>query len=74
MLFGSRNAQHVFAIQTEKHRAHSAISQCHIRLKCFVQVFNKLHKVSGGELHENKPADMTARHYRMAAICPYEGH
>lgn len=34
--------------------------------KMFVQVF-KLHKISDVEIHENKPADMTVRHYRIAS-------
>lgn len=33
----------------------------------FVQVFKKLHKTSGVEIHENRPADVTVRHYKMAS-------
>lgn len=33
----------------------------------FAQVFNKLHKISDVEIHENKPADETVMHYTMAS-------
>lgn len=56
MLLGSRNAQYLFAIQIEKNCTHSR-----------VQAFNKLHKTSSVEVHENKPADVTLRRYRVAS-------
>lgn len=34
--------------------------------KMFAQVFNKLHKISRVEIHENKQADVTVTYYRTA--------
>lgn len=37
------------------------------KAKMFVQVFNKLHKVSWVEIHENKQADVTVTYYKTAS-------
>jgi len=67
MLLGSRNAQYVFTTQTEKNSTHSRILQCHIRLKRLLRFSANFTNISGAEIHENKPSDVTVCHYRMAS-------